>query len=568
MREPMTNLRSRLRRKDAMGHLLRGVSHPYALLAFACLAAWVPRGFNIGPVNDCWFQLAAVTSGGGFLRDNIMRTFGAIPLWLGIHLGSGGFQGAQVVMLVMAWLRGVLFLEIMRRLLPGRPLTALAAGFIAMFPFSDNSYFWLGASGLQFSLVMAFAACLCALEYLERSCRAMLYASVMFQLLAAFTYPGFLPLMIALPLGAWWLRRMDGLPATRWYPLAVSLTVCVAGFVTFLVLHHGGDRNARVMDLSVARAMAGYAWAAHRLLHSVGTVYAHAKNIVWLPALACALYAAAAALCLLILPPRPGARRFEWRRPELLLAGLLALAVLAYFPYSIANVRFQPSRALLGASIFANTAALVVLFRSFERLRLPKMVPVLALAVIAMTVVMNGIEARETWVSGYRNEEKLLSAVATAVRQPAPGAFLLVRLAHPYAGRKMAGFYNRELAFTYALRYMYGDQTLSGGFFGFKDDTITLQGSGVRPRYRGANLATGRKNVDYQYVMALDYDDKNGTASIIQDFPGRKPAVAEGRGDTQTAQKIQKKLALMPSVPARTCRMLEARYRPAYCDGQ
>lgn len=568
MQEQMAYLRLRLQRDDAVGHLLRVVSHPYALLAFACLAAWWPRGFNIGPVNDCWFQLAAVTSDGGYLRDNILRTFGAIPLWLGIHLGSGGFQGAQVVMLVMAWLRGALFLEIMRRLLPDRPLTALAAGFIAMFPFSDNSYFWLGASGLQFSLVMALAACLCALVYLERPYRAMLYASIMFQLLAAFTYPGFLPLMIALPLGAWWLRRMDGLPANRWYPLAISLTVCVAGFVTLLVLHHGGDRNARVLDISVARAMAGYAWAVHRLLHAVGAIYAHAKNIVWLPALACALYAAAASLPLLTLRRRPAGRRFEWRRPVWLLAGLLLLAVLSYFPYSIANVRFQPSRALLGASIFANTAALIVLFLSFERFRLPKLVPVLALAVIAMTVVVNGIEARETWVRGYRNEEKLLSAVATAVRQPAPGTFLLVRLAHAHAGREVAGFYNRELAFTYALRYMYGDQTLSGGFFGFKGDAITLQRSGVRPRHQGANLVTGRKSVDYQYVMALDYDDKKGTARIIQDFPGRKPEVAEGDAEMKTVQNIQKKLAVMPSVPARTCRMLEARYRPAYCDGQ
>ena len=114
---------------------------------------------------------------------------------------------------------------------------------------------------------------------------------------------------------------------------------------------------------------------------------------------------------------------------------------------------------------------------------------------------------------------------------------------------------------------MYGDQTISGGFFGFKDDAITLQEFGVRPRYRGANLVTGRKSVDYQYVMALDYDDKNGSASIIQGFPGTKPVVAYGNGDTRAEESIQKKLALTPPVPAKTCRMLEVRYRPAFCGG-
>ena len=121
MRQAIARLGAALGRHEATGRLLRAVLHPYALLAFACLVVWWPHGFNIGPVNDCWFQLAAVTSDGGYLRDNIMRAFGAIPMWLGIHLGNGGFQGAQVVMLVMAWLRGVLFMGIMRRLWPDRP---------------------------------------------------------------------------------------------------------------------------------------------------------------------------------------------------------------------------------------------------------------------------------------------------------------------------------------------------------------------------------------------------------------------------------------------------------------
>ncbi len=557
MQQLIAGLRAAFVRHAAADRLRRLALHPYTLLAAAALGVWLPRGFNIGPVNDCWFQLAAVLGDGGFLRDSVTRVFGALPMWLGMQFGDGGFQGVQAVMLALAWARAVLFLEIVRRLLPGRPLMALAAGLIALFPFSDNSYFWLGASGLQFSLVTALAACLCALEYLARPRRSMLLAALALQLLSAFTYPGFLPLMACLPALGWALQRRSGRPVPVRGLLWLNATLLAAVLVYGLFLLDNTERNAQVLEPSISGFFQGYAWAGAELMLSplrvlLGSRYGAPVVVL------CALYAWKVAVS------RPatgeGARDLSTGYWSWLIAGLLALAALSYLPYAFTTVRYAGNRALLGAGIFFYTALACGLLALLERVRVRQAAP-LAMLVLAGMVVWNGLQKRDVWVRPYRAQEAVFSAVARALPRPAAGDFVLVRLEDARQAKDIQGIYSREAAFSIALQYLYHNHTVMGGFYGGGTDRVQYLADGLQPR--GSKYRRHRSNglIPYGDLIVLDYPrDRPAhvlTPAELAADTGVKPSMLSGYEPPGSDE---------PAAPgALMCRMLEPAFRPPYC---
>ncbi|HEX4300239.1 MAG TPA: hypothetical protein VH327_05150, partial [Gammaproteobacteria bacterium] len=345
------------RTSRASRQLLHALSHPYVLFLLVALAIWLPQGFNIGPVNDGWINLSS-----GFLRGDPTRVFGNLPIRLGRLISPRNFVGIQLVILTMVLLHATLFYEIVKRLLPGRCLIALAAGLIGLFHNADRSYFWVGAMGLQFSLATALGSALCAILYLDQGRRRYLFATLALQLVSVCTYPAFVPLILGVPFGAWLLRRFSGArPSVSLLP-KIGLVLVAAGCMYAYMLHLGAGHNAKVADVRLAAALSGYTWALKSLFRSVSIALEDLQPGYYLMALLAAVLAfpavAAAAGSDQSRPPGP---LYGWRYLGVVLIGLLLLALASYLPYSISNIRYQNSRTLLACGMFAYTALLIVL---------------------------------------------------------------------------------------------------------------------------------------------------------------------------------------------------------------
>src|SRR5690242_5897090 len=92
--------------------LTRVVFHPYTLFLVVALAVYFPDGFNIGDINDGWIEIGTVLKADVILRGGIARTFGALPMWLGLHLDANDFRGLQILMLMFTVVRASLVYEI------------------------------------------------------------------------------------------------------------------------------------------------------------------------------------------------------------------------------------------------------------------------------------------------------------------------------------------------------------------------------------------------------------------------------------------------------------------------
>jgi hypothetical protein len=528
------------------------LSHPYLLLVLAAFAVWLPQGFNIGPVNDGWIDMH-----GGFLRTDPSRIFGNLPIRTGMLLTPGSFVGIQIVILALVVLHGTLFYEVVKRLLPGRRSIALAAGLIGLFHSADRSYFWVGAMGLQFGFATALGSCVCAIQYLDDGRRRYLAAALALQLLSVFTYPGFIPLILGVPAGAWLLRRLASARPPAWFLLKVNLILVVAGGVYLYMLHVQRGHNAQVADVHIAAALSGYIWALLKLFHSIPDVLRGLEPGYFLPAVVMAVlaYPAAAAAIRHDQVRAPEATQ-GWRYLGVVLAGLLLLVLASYLPYSISKVRYKDSRTLLAAGMFAYSALWAVLLAWLQP-RLHKAVPTLLLMALTGYTVLVGQYQRDTWVKPYRAEEQLLAGIAAGVPHPIPGSVFLVYLHKPAQVGVIDGFYNREMAFSIALEQMYGDPTLSGGFFGFGSDQVSLNADGVR--MRGFYHSEGEMQRYPSLIMVDVPPDAAATvmgAAWLKQQAGPHAAAAAGYIPLFGRQ---------PGVDAIMCSMLEPGLRPVYC---
>lgn len=609
----------------------RAIFHPYALFLIVTLAVYLPDGFNIGDINDGWIELGYVIKVDALLKGGLARMFGGLPMWLGLHIDPFDFRGLQIFMLLFTVIRGSLVYEIVNRMTPQARLFSVAAGLIACFHPADRGFFWVGAIGLFFVFDVALAACLCAIVYLENRSWTCLLATVVLQLVAGLSYPGYIPLMLAIPAGALVLSHMRGSRASLVSLASVNIGLVLSVCVALLVLHKGTGRDSKVADFNLHSALLGYQWAVatlatswSALLQALNAWYILPASLAaaftlqvavflgrpaiqpiagqryaWIPlvmvgvgllglgllpqspgpisskngiswttiaidavALFCSIVLLLSAAYFFKINSRDAAPAPEMKRRLILttVSGLLGLAVISYFPYAVSTVRFLPDRTLLAAGVFGYGALLLVVFSLLARY-LSWHAGVIAVSVLAGIVVLSGLKTRDYWVTQYRLQEGLLSALAETVPRPAPGTFILVHLQTPYDERRLQGFTYREEAFSDALDFMYGDVTLQGGFYGFGDNIVEFSDQGMLTRRMKAPYL-GNKLIAYDKLIVVDYDFQHKVANVV----GRDLLVHTTQLGGASIGYVPPTLEATPSEASLSCSMLEPAYRPSYCD--
>ena len=539
-----------------MTKLRQALLHPYTPLLLLALIPFLYSGFDIGPVNDGWVKLGSFLSGSPIYTITSTRVFGGMPRDLGMMLGGGGFVVWQAFLFLFTLLRGVLFYEIVRRLLPGSRAFALACAAVAIFQPADAVDFWVDVTGVQMALVTALAACLCALVHLQTGKRAALLAMLLFQLFTCLTYSGFLLLMLAFPAVAWLLRRVEGQGAGWGYLLRCCwLPVAYVLFQALLVLTHVGHEG-QVADLRPLRILIGYGLEFGIFLrNSADWVHdLHWHYLPWaLPAAVLAWFVAREAG---VLPQLQRPRRW-WL---LLCLGLLALAAVSYFPYAVSSVRLGGRRQLFAAAVFLYMLPLLPLFLWLPQRFKLAWLPGALLVGVTLVAGLVGLEHRSYWAEGYRGEERLLAGIAALAPDPTPGTYFVVHLHDQPQATALGGFYNRRTALEFALRLMYRDHTLRAAFtplqgrmFGFTPDRLDVRQIRRLNRYRSS--------APYSEVVLVDLAPDGSMHLLERPWLERYAPAGIDLKDYDPAAR----LGSVPSADSKVCVFLERNLRPDYC---
>jgi hypothetical protein len=572
--------------KSVAARLIALLAHPAVLIVVVALSAWLLDGFNIGPINDGWTFMGGESAAGPMIGSWAEeRPFIPIPMFLGLTLMPHSFQGWQVIMLLVTCARGLLFYAIIRRFVPEHPLFCLACGLIAVFHPGDSSFFWAECVGPHFGIDLALAACLTAIIFLQTGSIWVLCATVLLQFLACFTYSSCLPLMLALPAGAWLLSRVQGPAQSVWRLLVLIAPILVLTGVYAVLVSHGNGRAGAVMSMNMGGVVEGYSHESGLFLQLTGAMLAYVRPsylpFVLVPGLLAWYFTTRAVRDEPAPPP-------SWRAQLLIFVGLIVLAGVSYLPYAVSTVRFGIYRQLLVPGMFLYSDVLFLVFvvlpsGSLVRwlparlrvpwvparlrvrwLRVPHWQPLLV-AVLAAVTVLVGLQKREIFISQYRVQEQLLAAIAQALPNPAPNTVILVHLPDRFQAAWLAGLYNRTIAFTGALRFMYDDYPTSpeqirirGGFTSFgQTPDFTFESRRLKtthqwhPGYSAWAL--------YKQLVLIGYDG-NGTAMVLgrkwlQQFAPQtnlRPYDPVTQGPPRTS-------------PTSACTMLEKDLRPSYC---
>lgn len=539
-----------------LGTLARWLLHPYLLFAFVALAVWWADGFKAGPTDDGWLDLVQASHQLAFTN----RVFGELPRLLGLRLTPGSFAGWQTILLLLTVLRCALMFEIVKRLIPGHALFALACGLLTLFQPADRIYFGIDYAGIELALAISLASALCALQHLQSGSRASLLAMLVFQFISCFTYTAFLLVAIGLPTGAWILRRIRGMKEPVSYLFKVNavmfLFIALQAYLSF----HGKSHEGVVMDLDARATLAGYGYAAGMVWRAWPALLSGLR-LGYLPiAVIVGLFACGTALVWAQDSEQDGAERPGWGYYAVAVAGFLVLAALSYLPYAVSDVRFDNARQLMAAGMFAYMAVLLPVFALLARRPHGRQGAYLILTLLSASMLVSGYEIRGRTVGVYRMQERVLAAVAAVVPDPPPDALILVHLSRPFQVHVLQGMENRWGTFDQALGFMYGDDSLRGGFtdlynsapFVFDRDGVTI--STTLPVNRGRHAAYGK-------LVVVDYLPDGSVRILGRDWlqqfaPAGTDLSAYRPGDYGKA----------PGPQANTCRMLEAQFRPAYCE--
>jgi len=538
------------------------LARPAVLIFLVTVSAWLLDGFNIGPISDGWTFFGGDSVAGEPFESWVgARVFINIPTYLALTLVPHSFQGWQWVLLLVTFARGWLFFAIMRRLVPEQPLFCLACGLVAVFHPGDDSFFWAECVGPHFGLDLALAACLTAVIYLQAGPRWILWVTWLLQVLACFTYSSCLPLMLALPVGAWILSRVQG-PAQelrRLLELAAPILL-LTGIYALLVLS-GLGRAGVVASLSMDGVIAGYRHESALFLQHTAAVFGDFKPVFLAFAVAPALLAGWIAIRSGRDEPAP--RALWWQ--VLLFAGLIVLAAVSYLPYAVSTVRFGSARQLLAPGIFLYSAGLFLVLVVLPARFHARHWRALAVLLLAGVTVVVGLEKREIFVSQYRTQEQLLAGIAAAVPQPPADAMILVHVANRHQAAALAGLYNRVTAFSGALRFMYNDYAggqpirVSGGFTSFgRYPDLTFQQTGLSTTHQwhpGYDFYA-----PYSRLILIDYD-VHGRARLV-DRGGLQKLAPKGQDLAAYGSAVG---AAAPGPASNICTMLEKGFRPRYC---
>lgn len=524
----------------------------WLLFLLVALVVWLPGGFNIGPINDGWVMIAYdrwFDPGAG------TRVLQLIPMEVGLHLTPGSFVGWQWMLLVLTVARAILLFEIVDRLLDGQRAYALACGLLALFHPMDTSYFWVDAINVGMAYALALAACLAALLHLQSRGRTSLVAMWLLQILACFTYTGFVPVLAAFPLLFWLLWKLDGRSAAPSYLLkCLALPVLFFGLMV-LEARHGQGRESRVVSLGAGDVLAGYAYQASTLGQGWLAWVQNLRVAYLLPA----LIAGGIGLAVAWRTTLSGQSSLQSSRFYLLLAaGLVAMALGAYLPYAVSELRFGHIRQMLAPGLFLLMALLLPLFPYLSSTLARRRVTAVLVGSLAFGTAITGAEMRRGYLDIYRSQETFLSSIASVVPHPPADSFIVVQPGSDMQGRDLGSLRNRYPAFTSAVQHLFGDGSLQALFTGggdaalsgFTRDGVTVSGiAGIR-----------QFHVPYKQLILLQYQD-DGTVRVVAADALRQQAPAGSDISGYRAGPY----AGAPGPDSDVCLMLEATYRPGYC---
>lgn len=562
------------------------VIKPWVLYVLVAIAVWLPDGLNIGPVgNEDWVLVRHHGGVNGSLFDaEVARVFRDIPVWIGLHLTPRSFEGWQLMFLLLTAMRGILFYEIVKRIVPLSRYFAVACGLLAMFHPADRGYFLLNTTGVQFSLVLALASCLCALVYLENNKWPSLLLAYVFQFLSGFTYSAFIPILFSLPAGAWLLSRLAGNKPSRTYLVKIGAGVAALLAVEAYSVTHGVSKDAHVANFEIGSILDGYLLQSERIFPAL---------VSWgdrfEPRYLFTGFLASLVTGILLWALKPS---LEWRKqasPTLkwcivFTVGLIALAAIAYFPYALSTSRSSDRRQLLLAGLFIYTALLFPIFLMIERRVAGWRVPVLVVSLIALLTVLGGLEKRIELVTKYRSIEAMLSSIATVVPNPSRNTILVVRITDLRRIWELGTVYSRKAPLNTALGYLYGRNQVSAAVFGHRYlAKVTERGLMVPVSSAALRLANDddgddeddsgtRKNgrrsptikwmpIPYKRLILVDYRVYQPSGILGPEWLKRRASSKEAANAVAGLPHIEKK----PAATTAACRLLEKSFRPGYC---
>lgn len=559
-----------------VGSVVTCVLHPYMLYFICAFIVWSQEGFSVGPVNDGWIIFGYFNNDLADLIKSSTRLFSRVPVYLSLSLGDGRFQFIQYIMFGFAVLRAVIVYEVIKRIIPSNEIIAISAGFIAMFHPVDNSYFWIGATGLHFSMILALSSCLFAVIYLESGKPRHILLTLTLQAMAVFTYPGFVPLVVLLPILAWCLYGYRGRGFSFVYPVLILVFPLASLFNHFFALSVESSYSNRILDTN-SSFIDAYLTAAQRMITTPVNILSNLPNDQLLLAfLGLVVTITTFFFRQMSIKRKVGGPaedinlqdnfQFMTESKYLFVAGLgmLVIAMTLYFPYSITKLRYSESRVLLGAGFFGYMFIFLLMAALIKHISALKNLNTLLfsgiLLVITFVCLSSGFEHRSVWLKKYHAQASLLGEIAEVAPEVPEDTFFLIILKDVWDARELQGFYNRELAFTFAVQHLFDDLSLQGGFYGFMSEKVMLDASGVKTRLR---LKGEREtlHIKYERIIPITYSRNEGAKLRTIDW-----LVNHASAEVINTHTIKSPLITRPVETANVCRILESPYTPSYCE--
>ena len=538
---------------------LRRLWHPHLLYLVVCLVVWLPDGFNIGPANDGWRDLGPAP----YQWHLAFRFFGQLPKVVGLHLVRGGFQGWELMLFIVTVLRAVVVFEIFRRLFPRYLSFAVACGLLALFHPADHVYFWMDSVGLDFDYLVALTICLAAVVYLQTQSRESLLSLLFLQVVLCFSYTAYLPFVFGFCIGVWILRRMEGYRDKPSYFLATTVPTLLSVAFQALVALRGLDREGHILDMHLRVILKGCVHEMGLFVHGFNLLFDSIATVHWW-----AVLAVVPGMLAYLLGKHWHGPSSEAEKPIpprhfylVLVFGFLTLAVLGYLPYAVSKVRIGAERQLLVAGFFIYVIALMPIFFWLLPRLASRKIESAVLALLALTITVNGLENRAYWVRNYRLKEEFLSALATAVPNPAPGTTIIVHLHNAQQEWELSGLQHLEVNFRQALRYMYGDGSLSGAFLSGGAHPVHIEGSQAQIDIMNLNMKLQQLKPDLGRLLFIDYSPDHELTVLDQQWLRQNTPP----GSDVSAYQPAKTYDASPSRTSVVCTMMEKGFRPAYC---
>lgn len=327
-----------------------------ALLFLAMSAAfWLRPGLGMYPVGDGWQIYGAYD--GDFSLHNLLfgfhRDLRMLPYLIARAWEPGGFRllNLQLILIDAGILLG--FFCVSLRLLGGSGIAAFLVACLAMLFPRDHTMFWLGAFGVNLSLLLMLWSCHAAFRAIDGRGIGWLLLSLALLYPGARTYPGFvfLPLLLVSYVllrdtGArGYLRAFPKLILPQWLVLALAFAPTLAAAA------YGGGYEARRADLDLVLVVRGYA----AMFKNVGWRWLEAmappEHWIWPQFALIALLSGAA---IWWLRRRPAAPLAQGPRPDVKSIALfsclcLGLMLVSFLPYSVTDLRFEFNRELIGS---------------------------------------------------------------------------------------------------------------------------------------------------------------------------------------------------------------------------